>query len=121
MAIVIIFLPGEPGRQTLNNPGPVRRGQTISYQGNRSAKGLPIYVIGDSSAKHFSDGIIDASPELGLPLRTLGSDGCPLIDGYLKSMSNHSLDVECRPDYEALLKWLSEQDPGLFLPRSGRE
>ena len=28
MAIVIIFLPGEPGRQTLNNPGPVRRGQT---------------------------------------------------------------------------------------------
>ena len=25
---MIIFLPGEPGRQTLNNPGPVRRGQT---------------------------------------------------------------------------------------------
>jgi hypothetical protein len=30
VAIVIIFLPGEPGRQTLNNPGPVRRGQTTA-------------------------------------------------------------------------------------------
>ena len=28
MAIVIIFLPSEPGRQILKNPGPVKRGQT---------------------------------------------------------------------------------------------
>jgi hypothetical protein len=45
VAIVIIFLPGEPGRQTLNNPGPVRRGQTTGSFGSLAGTGLDMWIL----------------------------------------------------------------------------
>jgi len=94
---------------------PVDQRDVIGCQWNQSAPGVPVYLIGDSNAQHFSDGMIIASKELGHPLTTLGTQGCPLIDVHLKRYSDPSLEAECRRAYEALMAWLADQQSGLVV------
>ncbi len=82
---------------------------------NAQATGTPIYLVGDSNAIHFSDGLIEAAEELGRPITALGNSGCPFIDVYLGRLSDPALETQCRANYEALLAWVMEQAPGVVV------
>jgi peptidoglycan/LPS O-acetylase OafA/YrhL len=97
---------------------PVNSEEASNCQWNGSSPGEPIYLIGDSNAQHFSDGMISVSNELQRPLTTLGVHGCPLIDVHMRRKSDPSLQRECRPAYEALMSWLRKQSPGLVVMSS---
>lgn len=46
---------------------------------NSRSKGKPIYLVGDSNALHFSDGIEVAARELSRPMRMLAKGGCSYL------------------------------------------
>lgn len=94
---------------------PVDRRDTNGCQWWPASPGVPIYLLGDSNALHFSDSIIAAGEQLGRSVAALGSDGCPFADVYLERTSDPSLRIQCRAAYEAMLKWVVEKPHGLVV------
>jgi hypothetical protein len=94
---------------------PLSMRDTTGCQWYGDAPGVPIYLVGDSNAQHFSDGMIAAAGTLQRPLTTLANDGCPLVDAYLSLASEPSLRSRCREGYESLMRWLEEHPPGLVV------
>jgi peptidoglycan/LPS O-acetylase OafA/YrhL len=50
---------------------------------NSQAVGSRIFLLGDSNADHFSEGVIDSGRELGRPVTIRTANGCPFIDLYV--------------------------------------
>lgn len=42
--------------------------------------GRPVYLLGDSNADHFSDGLIEAGRRLGRPVTVATTNACPFLD-----------------------------------------
>ncbi|MBV8380551.1 MAG: acyltransferase family protein [Paucibacter sp.] len=91
---------------------PVDQRDVQACRWHGSAKGEPVYLIGDSNAMQFSDAVREAGATLGRPVTALGSDGCPFIDVYLRRQSDPRLLAQCRADYMALMDWLERQPAG---------
>lgn len=87
---------------------------------NADATGAPIYLIGDSIADHYSEGLIAASEELGRPLYMTTSSGCPAyaIEVTIPGLSE-PIDATdksaCTPYIEETLAWLDDKPPGLVI------
>ena len=77
---------------------------------NANAAGKPIYVVGDSTAWHFSDAAIGASGLLGRPLSVISLPDCPFKDVFIQSRNRNQ--KACRQGYESVMRWLGEQPPG---------
>lgn len=91
-----------------------RNGLTDSCRWNTDALGRPIYVVGDSTAWHFSEAAIGASKILRRPLAMTDVPGCPFKDVFIQA-SNMPPDRNqkaCRSLYERAMRWLVEQPPG---------
>jgi len=94
---------------------PVNRRDVKQCQWQTDAPGLPIYLVGDSNAMHFSDAVRNASSALNRPMTALGSDGCPLMDIFLQLKDESDFLTRCRDDYVALINWLTKSPAGLVI------
>ena len=88
---------------------------------NVSAKGLPIYLVGDSNAEQFSNGIISAGKFLNRPVFSFTKSSCPLFDIYIRNplipnpQAAEATMLSCRDYYEKTLSWLQKQIPGTVI------
>lgn len=55
---------------------------------NGGAPGAPIYLIGDSHARHFGESVIRAGESLGRPVVIATASACPLVDIRIRDLSD---------------------------------
>ena len=60
---------------------PVNKRDTTQCQWATDAPGVPIYLVGDSNAMHFSEAIGNAGLALHRPVTALGTHGCRSLQG----------------------------------------
>lgn len=86
---------------------------------NTGASGRPIYLVGDSNAAHFSDGLLKAAKQTGHPLVAATAYGCPfLTTGYSQPDRNAPEDAgykRCPKFASDTLTWLKQQPRGLVI------
>ncbi|HPU13906.1 MAG TPA: acyltransferase family protein [Aeromicrobium sp.] len=81
---------------------------------NTSAKGAPIYLVGDSNADHFSEALLGSSNSLSRPLVNITHDGCPFPD--IRPRSTMSDRPECAPLASNTMAYLkNEAEPGIVV------
>lgn len=73
--------PGHAGFSTGCTKGAYRNPEKCTWNGQ--AIGQPIYLVGDSNADHFSEGLIRAASSDSRPLVGLTEDGCSYLHGSL--------------------------------------
>jgi peptidoglycan/LPS O-acetylase OafA/YrhL len=77
------------------------------------APGRPVYLVGDSTATHHSEGIIAAGAATGRPVRVWNGIQCIPFSGVLVTKVNGELDREHCADYlEFLEDTLPSAEPG---------
>jgi len=92
----------------------LHRGKPAACQWNANASGNPIYLVGDSTAWHFSEAAIGASTTLKRPLAMIDVPGCPFKDVFIQAphMAPDRNQKACRQLYENAMEWLVEQPAG---------
>lgn len=80
---------------------------------NKSATGMPVYLIGDSNADHYIEGFIGAATDLGSPLVTATTSGCPFVSLY-RSVDGE-LDSSCSDYVQGTLSFLRNAPPGIVV------
>lgn len=84
-----------------------------SCEWNEDAAGAPVYVVGDSTADMFSEGLIAAGRSLDRPVSIALAPGCPFINAYIDTGSRFGdTDERCRGFVEGSLAWLLDAAPG---------
>ena len=79
---------------------------------NLRAPGPPVFLVGDSNAAQFSDGVSIAAVSIDSPLTVLTAAGCPLIDVYMRRPGvPASAEAACRRYYESTMRMLLNQKP----------
>jgi peptidoglycan/LPS O-acetylase OafA/YrhL len=85
---------------------------------NAGATGTPVYLVGDSIADAYSEGVIAAATELARPLTITVSAGCPVYPIVLR-YGGERIDATDRQDCSAyngsVQTWLAAQPPGLIV------
>jgi peptidoglycan/LPS O-acetylase OafA/YrhL len=84
----------------------------IPCRWNKNSKRRPVYLLGDSNAAHFSEGLIKATRELGRPLVSNTSSGCPLLLLEIEFNNNPMRAKECYARNQRLLRWIQDQKQG---------
>ena len=83
------------------------------------AGGSPFYLVGDSNAAHFSDGLISAAKTTNHPLITAISYGCPFLTvPYAQPERNDPSEHgyrKCSQFAQETRTWLQEQPRGLII------
>ena len=86
---------------------------------NMHSPGEPIYLVGDSNAAHFSDGLIEAAKQTGHPLITAIGAGCPILFvPYVQPSRGTSASrkySKCSRFSQETFAWLKTQPRGLVL------
>jgi peptidoglycan/LPS O-acetylase OafA/YrhL len=85
---------------------------------NADAPGDPVYLVGDSIAEHYSEGLIAAGLETGRPVTVLVAAGCPIYPVVIENdgqVLDITADVRCNDYAQSALAWLDDQRPGLVL------
>ena len=77
---------------------------------NSSGPNKPIYVVGDSTAWHFSEAAIRAGELLGRPVTLVGNAGCDFADLYYVTPLDKN--GSCRAGYDSTMAWLRTQPAG---------
>lgn len=80
-----------------------------------SSTGQPVYLLGDSNAAHYTEGLIASTERLQRPLIVSTSAGCPLLDLPITSPSRPNLRDACSTRTERLLQWMDGQEPGTVI------
>ncbi|KGN41402.1 acyltransferase family protein [Knoellia aerolata] len=74
---------------------------------NGSADGAPVYLVGDSHARHFGEALIRAGEDLGRPVVIATASACPFVDLHLRDSSAHQQhDPACRSYVQGTLDHL---------------
>ena len=95
---------------------PMDRRQPGDCVWNATATGEPIYLVGDSNADHFSDGIILAAKTLDRPVITSTASGCPFVDIPLVNLSKgEAWNDKCRAYVQGTLRHLVSTTPGTVI------
>lgn len=81
---------------------------------NDSANGRPIYLVGDSNADHFSEGVIGAAKETGRPMQLLVEEGCAFLDVSLDlPLASHT--ERCQTFVTETTRYLGLAAPGTVI------
>ena len=78
-----------------------------------SATGRPVYLVGDSHAGHFSDGVVDAARVADSPVVATMSYNCPFVPGLVVTLDGGSRT--CLDRNTRLLDHLLDREPGIVL------
>ncbi|GAB3816135.1 acyltransferase family protein [Tessaracoccus terricola] len=81
---------------------------------NLEADGAPVYLVGDSSMDHFTDGWIEAGREAGRPVFSATASACPfLLDVTIRDVRHdQSLDDDCHSYVTDSLDYLADAPQG---------
>jgi peptidoglycan/LPS O-acetylase OafA/YrhL len=111
------ILPWHTGRMTgCDTAVPSDQRKSGDCTWNASAPGTPIYLVGDSNAYQFSEGIIRAAATLHRPVILSTADGCPYLDVYFRRDSwANSVNDQCRAYLQGTQKYLTSSTPGLVI------
>lgn len=85
---------------------------------NPGGGSAPIYLIGDSTAWHFTEAAAGAADALGSKLTVVNTPAaCPFknVYSFSHSVPEDRNSGKCRLAYETAIEWLENQDPGLVL------
>ncbi|MEO7268509.1 MAG: acyltransferase family protein [Knoellia sp.] len=83
---------------------------------NATGTGVPIYLVGDSHAKHFSEAVIGAGEELGRPVVVSTASGCPFVDVHLSELAAPpTQDGQCRSYVQGTMSHLRAATPGVVV------
>ncbi len=78
--------------------------------------GEPVYLVGDSQAAQWAEGVDAAARSLDRPALVATAPGCPFLDVFLASPSGAGPDDQaCRENYEATLEVLRSSQPGVVV------
>jgi hypothetical protein len=80
-----------------------------------SATGKPIYLVGDSHADHFSEGLAEAARELNRPLEIATTNGCPFLDFDFKDNRSWVDNDACHSYVQKSLAYLKGTTEGLVV------
>lgn len=80
---------------------------------NIEATGEPIYLVGDSNADHFSDGLLIAAESLDRPMVNLTASGCPY--GPPLRTTDARQATRCEAFTTSVTKYLDNAEPGTVL------
>lgn len=85
---------------------------------NGQASGRPLYLVGDSNADHFTEGVTAAGESLGRPVVVSTTNACPFVYAYV---GREGIDpVTCRRFVDETVKWLETQPKGdVLISNSG--
>jgi len=96
-----------------------RRQSSKDCAWNLNAARSPIYLVGDSNAAHFSDGLIRAAQKSQHPLIAAISYGCPFLTAaYRQPERNDPSEMvyqKCSQSAQEIHKWLQGQPRGLII------
>lgn len=76
--------------------------------------GKPIYLIGDSNAQQFTEGLVEAGRELRRPVTVVAMGGCGLVD-LRTSEPQASKTAACAKWVESAHAWLKQAEPGTVI------
>ena len=80
-----------------------------------SEKGGPVYLIGDSNAAHFTEGLRVAAEADGRDLSVATASNCPLLDGVVPQVGG-DIDVQkCARWQDMVLEHLAESPDGVVV------
>ncbi|MFO1297256.1 MAG: SGNH hydrolase domain-containing protein [Rubrivivax sp.] len=97
---------------------PVEAKNLAACRWNSEAPSAPVYLVGDSNARQFSDALIAAGTSRGRPVVTLTTAGCRFVDAWLERDAEPTFGAECRRAFTSALAWLKAQRPGTVLVAS---
>ena len=80
-----------------------------------NATGKPIYIVGDSNADHFSEGLMEAAGELDRPLVIAATNGCPFLELAFRDNRTGRDNNACRRYVEESLEYLKDAPRGLVV------
>lgn len=86
---------------------------------NGEQSGVPVYLVGDSNADHFSEGLIEAGRRLGRPVTVSTASACPFIDLSLGSGADPESNVVCRGYVQTTMRRLLAAEPGTVVISNG--
>ncbi|MFN8125596.1 MAG: acyltransferase family protein [Candidatus Nanopelagicales bacterium] len=84
---------------------------------NADAAGTPVYLVGDSQAGQFSEGVIAGTQATGRPLRIWTHSGCPVTT--VAVVVSGVTQTDCTDHTEATLRWLQGEPEGIVLLATG--
>jgi len=82
---------------------------------NPSLSGQPVYLLGDSNADHFSEGLIEAAKQLGRPVHLATTSACPFMDVAFSDLRGTYDNDACRAYVRGSLDYLRDAEPGLVM------
>lgn len=87
-------------------------GRAAECTQNADDGGQPVYLVGDSNAQHFVEGVALAAKGVGRPFVTSTGNSCPLVDVTVTNLAKPSATAPCRDFVDATLKYLSAAPEG---------
>lgn len=87
---------------------------------HEGARGKPVYLVGDSNAAHFVEGIVDATSLTPQPLQVTTGSSCPLLELKIEG-PQVGYGTVCRDRVARVLAWLRRQPSGVVFVASSDE
>lgn len=82
---------------------------------NGGTRGKPVYLLGDSNAAHYVEGLIDSTKQLGRPLIAATSSGCPLLQFEIRGPGRGTYARACEARVVRVLRWMQQQPAGTVI------
>lgn len=83
---------------------------------NGDATGVPIYLLGDSNAGQFAEGLVEAGKELGRPVVLSTTNACPFLDIQFRRLDHpDSRNDACRDHVQQNLAYLEAADDATII------
>jgi peptidoglycan/LPS O-acetylase OafA/YrhL len=82
---------------------------------NGLASGKPVYLLGDSNAEQFGDGLVGATKNLGRPLLIATGSSCPFVNLLLVDKGRNANNAKCRYSVQTSLAFLESAKEGTVI------
>lgn len=76
---------------------------------------VPVYLVGDSHAAHFSEGMAEATRSSGQPLSVFTASSCSLLDGVYSQDGIQGAGDDCAAWQEKAFAHLAKSEPGIVV------
>ena len=96
--------------------GPLSGRTAAACTSGSAAAGVPIYLVGDSHAQHFTEAVRGAGQALAQPVAVSTSTNCPVVDLELRmSAAPPAHDARCQAFVRGTLDYLRRTKPGVVV------
>lgn len=83
--------------------------------------GVPVYLVGDSHAAHFTEGVLEATKRADSALSVFTASGCSLLAGVHTAEADESAPSQCGAWQNKTLDFLNASKPGIVIVAAADE